>query len=175
MTRRKRWPLKLKWGQLMPFGTGSTMVNWVRLATIPFALAQFVCAAEPQYNPDVGTWQAVAVPAFSDFTASTAWSHAANRSPYEWTVFIKDSKVCANRRPEDDVGSNQRSRLHTACRGPEGRSCDRSRCGWLSRGLQRGGMGSRAILVLPGRQMQLQSIRASGRRLRGCLGNDLRD
>jgi hypothetical protein len=95
MTRWKCWPLKLKWGQLMPFQTCSVMVKWVRLATIPVALAQFVSAAEPQYNPDVGTWQAVALPAYSDYTASTAWSYAANASPYEWTVFAKDSKVCA--------------------------------------------------------------------------------
>jgi hypothetical protein len=74
----------------------SMLVQWVRLATILLALAQFVCAAEPQYNPDVGTWQAVAVPAFSDFAASEAWSHTANHSPYNWTVFIKDSMVCAN-------------------------------------------------------------------------------
>jgi hypothetical protein len=74
----------------------SKLVKWVRLATIPFGLAQFVCAAEPQYNPDVGAWQAVAVPAISDYTASTAWHYAANYSPYDWSVFIKDSRVCAN-------------------------------------------------------------------------------
>jgi hypothetical protein len=72
------------------------LLQWVRLATIPFALAQFVCAAEPQYNPDVGAWQAVAVPPISDYTASEAWEHAANYSPYDWSVFIKDSRVCAN-------------------------------------------------------------------------------
>ena len=52
-----------------------------------------LCAADPEFFPDVTTWQEVTPPPEPDVRASFAWFLAANHSRINWRILAKSGRV----------------------------------------------------------------------------------